>query len=88
MPEKSVISAGLKLNDLVEFEVGVGVILLTVKDAGKNAREITYSDLYEAVQRCLAKRLERYNVGNPEQIVEALLAYLRDYQSVFTMEAQ
>jgi hypothetical protein len=87
MPENPAIPVGLKLNDLAKFDVGVGVMLLAVKDAGKDSRELTYSDLYDAVQRCLAPRLERYRIANPEQIVAELLKYLRDYQSVFTISA-
>jgi hypothetical protein len=87
MIENPVVSAGLKLNELAGFEVGAGVILLTLKDAGKSARGITYPDLHEAVLLHLARRLKRYSIGNPEPIVDALLKYLRDYQSVFTMAA-
>jgi hypothetical protein len=63
------------------------VVLLALKDAGKNAQKLTYADLYETVQRCLAPRLERYRIANPDQIVAALLQHLRDYQSVFTLSA-
>jgi len=88
MLDRSVVSAGLKLNELAKLESGAGVILMTLKDAGKSAQGVTFSDLYEAVQRHLAPRLERYTIANPQPIVEALLKYLRDYQSVFTMAAQ
>jgi hypothetical protein len=87
MLDNSVISIGLKLNELAEFEVGVGVILLTLKDAGKNTRGVSYQDLYEAVRLRLTTRLERYRITNPQTVVDALLKYLRDYQSVFTMAA-
>jgi hypothetical protein len=87
MLENSVMSAGLKLNELAEFEVGAGVILLTLKDAGRSAQGITYVDLHDAVQRHLAQRLERYGIKTPQRIVERLLGYLKDTQSVFTMAA-
>ena len=57
MLENSVVSAGLKLNELAGLEVGAGVVLLTLKDAGKNAKGITYADLYQAMQLHLAQRL-------------------------------
>ncbi|MBN2369976.1 MAG: hypothetical protein JXO72_05765 [Vicinamibacteria bacterium] len=88
MLDESVVSAGLKLNELAKLESGAGVILLTIKDAGKSTRGITYSDLYYAVQHHLAQRLKRYSVSDPETIVDTLLKYLRDYQSVFTMAAR
>jgi hypothetical protein len=88
MIENSVMSAGLKLNELAEFEIGAGVILLALRDAGKSARGTTYAEVYEAVQLHLAHRLERCGISNPEPIVDGLLDYLRDYQSVFTMAAR
>jgi hypothetical protein len=88
MLDRSVVSAGLKLNELAKLESGAGVILMTLKDAGKSAQGVTYTDLYDAVQHHLGPRLERYTIANPEPIVAALLKYLRDYQSVFTMAAQ
>lgn len=87
MPENPAVPVGLKLNDLAKFEVGVGVVLLAVKDAGKNSRELTYSDLYEVVRIHLKPRLERYQIANTDLIVQQLLTYLRDYQSVFTISA-
>jgi hypothetical protein len=87
MSDNAVVSAGLKLNELASFEVGAGVILLTLKDAGKDARTISYRDLYDAMQRHLPQRLARYHISDPQPIVEGLLKYLKDYQSVFTMSA-
>jgi hypothetical protein len=87
MLENSVVSAGLKLNELAGLEVGAGVILLTLKDAGKSAKGITYADLYQAMQLHLAQRLQRYGISDTASIVDALLKYLRDCQSVFTMSA-
>jgi hypothetical protein len=87
MLENSVVSTGLKLNELAEFEVGTGVILLTLKDAGKSTQGVTYVDLREAMRVHLGGRLERYGIKAPERIVERLLAYLEDTQSVFTMAA-
>ena len=87
MSDNAVIAAGLKLNELASFEVGAGVVLLTLKDAGKNVRSLSYRDLYDAVQHHLPQRLERYQIGDPQLIADALLKYLRDYQSVFTMGA-
>ena len=55
MAENPAISVGLKLNDLAKFDVGPGVVLLTLKDAGKNAQKLTYADLYETIQRRLAR---------------------------------
>ena len=88
MLDKSVVSAGLKLNELAKLESGAGVILLTLKDAGKSPQDVTFSDLYDAVRHHLAGRLERYTVSDPQAVVDGLLTYLRDYQSVFTMAAQ
>ncbi len=88
MLENSVVSVGLKLNELAAFEVGAGVVLLTLKDAGKDSRTLTYSDLHQALSLHLAPRLARYRVENPQPIVDALLKYLQDYQSVFTMAAR
>jgi hypothetical protein len=88
MLDNSVVSAGLKLNELAEFEVGTGVILLTLKDAGKSTQGVTYADLREAVQVHLGGRLERYGIKAPERIVDQLLTYLKDTQSVFTMAAR
>jgi hypothetical protein len=87
MSDNAVVSVGLKLNDLASFEVGAGVVLLTLKDAGKDARSISYRDLYDAMQSHLPQRLARYNISNPQPIVDELLKYLKDYQSVFTMAA-
>ncbi len=88
MLENAVISAGLKLNELAEFEVGAGVVLLTLKDAGKAAHGITYADMHEAMRLHLGQRLERFGIKAPQPIVDSLLKYLKDYQSVFTMAAQ
>ena len=87
MLESWVVSAGLKLNQLAEFDAGAGVILLTLKDAGQKAHSITYADLHAAMRNHLGPRLERYRIEHPERIVDALLEHLRDYQSVFTMGA-
>ncbi|MBN2371646.1 MAG: hypothetical protein JXO72_14280 [Vicinamibacteria bacterium] len=87
MAENPVISVGLKLNDLAKINAGVGIVLLAVKDAGKNPLGLKYAELYEAVQQHLTPRLARYNIANQEQIVAELLKYLRDYQSVFTIAA-
>ncbi len=87
MPENPAIAIGLKLNALAGFNVGPGVILLALKDAGRSAQNVSYSALYDTVQRCLGPRLKRYRVGNPQQIVDELLEYLRTYQSVFTLSA-
>ncbi len=87
MPENPAIPVGLKLNELAKFDVGPGVILLVLKDAGRSAQSVSYSELYDAVQRCLGPRLERYRVSNPQQIVDEVLEYLRAYQSVFTLSA-
>lgn len=87
MSDNGVVAAGLKLNELASFEVGAGVVLLTLKDAGKDARSISYRDLYDAVEHHLPQRLARYQIGDPTLIANALLTYLRDYQSVFTMGA-
>jgi hypothetical protein len=88
MFDKSVVSTGLKLNELAKLESGTGIILLALKDAGKGAQGVTFSDLYDAVQHHLPGRLERHAVGDPQAVVDGLLSYLRDYQSVFTMAAQ
>jgi hypothetical protein len=87
MPDNPAIPIGLKLNELAKFEVGPGVILLALKDAGRNAQTASYSDLYDTVERCLAPRLERYGISNPQQIVDRLLGYMQAYQSVFTLSA-
>ena len=88
MLESWVVSAGVKLNELAQFETGAGVILLALKDAGKTARGITYPELHRALQSHLGQRLERYGIKTPQPIVDALLEYLTDYQSVFTMAAR
>jgi hypothetical protein len=88
MFDRAVVSAGLKLSELAKLESGAGVILLTLKDAGKSTQGVNYTDLYEAVQNRLRQRLERYGIDNPQPVVDALLEYLRDYQSVFTMAAE
>jgi hypothetical protein len=88
MLESAVVSAGLKLDELAEFDVGAGVILLTLQDAGKPTRGVTYPDMYEAVRLHLPRRLERFRISNAQVIVDALLSHLRARQSVFTMAAQ
>jgi hypothetical protein len=87
MSDNAVASAGLKLNELASFDCGMGVILLTLRDAGKDARRISYRDLYDAMQQHLPQRLARYHFSNSQLIVDGLLKHLRDYQSVFTMGA-
>lgn len=88
MLEGWVVSAGLKLNELAKFEAGAGVILLALKDAGKKAQGITYAELRGAMRSHLGPRLERYGIEAPERLVDALLEYLTEYQSVFTMAAR
>lgn len=88
MLESWVVSLGLKLNELAGFETGPGVILLALKDGGKKASGISYADLRSSLRDHLGPRLERYGIGTPEPIVAALLEYLTDYQSVFTMAAR
>jgi hypothetical protein len=81
-------SLGLRLNELAGFDAGPGVILLTLKDAGRKASGISYKELRSALETHLGPRLERYGIAAPEPIVQALLGYLTDYQSVFTMAAR
>ncbi len=88
MLERWVVSAGLKLDELAKFEAGAGVILLALKDAGKKAQGITYAELRGAMRTHLGGRLGRYGIEAPERIVDSLLEYLTEYQSVFTMAAQ
>jgi hypothetical protein len=88
MLEGWVVSIGLKLNELTGLETGAGVILLALKDSGKKAHGITYGELRDALQANLGQRLERYGINSPQPIVLALLEYLRDYQSLFTMAAR
>jgi hypothetical protein len=86
--ESWVVSLGLKLNELVGFENGPGVILLALKDAGKKASGISYGELHGVLQNHLGQRLERYGIKATQPIVDSLLEYLTDCQSVFTMAAR
>ncbi len=88
MLEDWLVSAGLRLNELAKFDAGAGVILLALKDAGKKAQGITYAELRGALRNHLGPRLERYGIAAPERIVDAVLDYLTEYQSVFTMAAR
>jgi len=86
--ESWVASLGLKLNELTGLETGPGVILLTLKDAERRTSGISYEELRAALKGHLGPRLGRYGIKAPEPIVEALLRYLTDYQSIFTMAAR
>lgn len=84
-----VFTFGFKLAELTKQNeaASIGLISLAIKDAGKNPQQMGYQDFKVVFQDHLPKRLERLNISDREKIVNQLLQYLGQQQSLFTMMA-
>ena len=81
---------GFKLGELMGKgdSVGLGVLSLAIKDAGKTTNNITYQDFKIVMETHLAARLKKLQVPNSEKIITEMLALLKAKQSTFTMSAK
>ena len=81
---------GSKLAELTgQYEFGcIGLIKLSIQDAGKDAERISFAEMQEVFQTHLLKRLERVKVKDPAHVTNKMLAILNERQSLFTMSAR
>ncbi len=81
---------GSKLAELTgqKNSVGVGILCLSITDAGKNPQQMSYQDFKEVFGNHLLKRLEDLEVSECERVVQEMLTLLNQKQSIFTMTAR
>jgi hypothetical protein len=86
----TVFTFGFKLAELLNQNdsVGLGLLSLAIKDAGKNSQKMDYQDFKDVFQNQLKTRLRKANVANVDQVTDALLSYLNETQSLFTMSVR
>jgi hypothetical protein len=86
----TVFTFGFKLAELLgqNDSIGLGLLSLAIKDAGKNSQQMGYQDFKDVFQNQLRARLKKANVTNVDQVTDALLKYLSETQSLFTMSVQ
>ena len=86
----TVFTFGFKLAELLNQNdsIGLGLLSLAIKDAGKNSQEMGYQDFKDVFQNQLETRLNKTGVANVDQVTDALLKYLNETQSLFTMSAR
>lgn len=85
--EEAIYSFGFKLAELIgKNEVaGIGLLCLSIKDAGKDYHHMDYQDYKEVFQKHLFERLGKFKVADREQVVSQMLAFLNQKQSLLTM---
>jgi len=86
----TVFTFGFKLAELLNQNdaVGLGLLSLAIKDAGKDSQQMGYQDFKDVFQNQLKARLKRANVSNIDQVTDALLKHLNETQSLFTMSVR
>lgn len=86
----TVFTFGFKLAELLgqNDTAGLGLLSLAIKDAGKDSRKMDYKDFKSIFQNQLKARLKKADVTNVNQVVGALLKYLNETQSLFTMSVR
>ena len=86
----TVFTFGFKLAELLNQNdsVGLGLLSLAIKDAGKNSQKMDYQDFKDVFQNQLKARLRKAGVTNVDQVADALLKYLNETQSLFTMSVR
>jgi hypothetical protein len=62
-----------------------GLLRFAIKDAGKDALQLSFSDFKNIIETYLSKRLESFNISNYKEIVGNLSQDLTKNQSVLTM---
>ena len=62
-----------------------GLLRFAIKDAGKNALQLSFSDLKDVFETYLSKRLESVNISDYQNIIKNLAQELTKNQSVLTM---
>ncbi len=80
---------GYKLAELTKQNdsVGLGLLCLAIKDAGKSSQDMSYQDFKEVFSDQLPKRLDKLKVPNRDQVVKEMMVLLSQKQSLFTMAA-
>jgi hypothetical protein len=78
---------GFKLGELMGKgdSVGLGVLSLAIKDAGKSTSNISYQDLKSVIENQLSVRLKKMQVANNDKIITEMMLLLNAKQSAFTM---
>ena len=86
----AVFTFGFRLAELLNQNdsIGLGLLSLAIKDAGKDSRTMDYEDFKSVFQNQLKARLKKANVTNVDQVTAALLKYLNETQSLFTMSVR
>ncbi len=81
---------GSKLAELTgqKSSVGVGMLCLSITDAGKTPQQMGYLDFKEVISQHLPKRLANLGVSDHEQVVQEMMTLLNQKQAVFTMTAR
>lgn len=82
------VTIGLNLEKFTQRSGGVGLLILVIQDANRSWRTITYQELHTAVHTHLPQHLERLRVPQPETATQALLTYLQNNQSLFTLSVR
>jgi hypothetical protein len=67
---------------------GVGVLAFAIKDAGWDAQHISYGEMRQVIEQHLRPRLLKAQTADPDQVIHALLEYLTEKQSLFTISAR
>jgi hypothetical protein len=86
----TVFTFGFKLAELLgqNDSIGLGLLSLAIKDAGKNSQYMGYQDFKDVFQNQLRARLRKANVTDVDRVTNALLKYLNETQSLFTMSVR
>ncbi len=86
----TVFTFGFKLAELLNQNeaVGLGLLSLAIKDAGKNSQKMDYDDFKDVFQNQLKSRLRKAGIANTDHVTDALLKYLNETQSLFTMSVR
>jgi hypothetical protein len=80
---------GSKLSELTgKYQYGCSaLIILSLKDMGKEPTSVTFQEFTEAFQIHLFRRLEFLGVESPDEIIRKMVAILNEKQSWFTVSA-
>ena len=62
-----------------------GLLRFAIKDAGKDALQLSFSDFKNIIETYLSKRLESVNISDYKGIISNLSQELTKNQSVLTM---
>lgn len=81
---------GFKLAELLGKgeAAGLGLLVLAVRDAGKNSQKLTYAEFSEILNVHLRRRMEKMNIVDRDRVIVELQQFLTEKQSLFAMVAR